>query len=130
MSRKPFGKRSDMPIDFLIRKSRDFDPPISREVLGPPKSVKVYGQFGVETALLRQCQCCECRRFFDNHGPSVLCPACEEQLQMAMALVEHLPEGNLPPMVSRTVGVTKVAEGKGVRPKTADRDTGGPLFKE
>lgn len=118
------------PEIFHIRHGMNWDPPISREILGPPKSVKVYGDYGAETAILRWCVCCECGHRFENHGPSVLCPRCEQELQLAMKMVEDLPNGNLPPMVTRTVGVTKVSEGKGVRPKTADRDTGGPLFKE
>ena len=127
--KRPFGKRSDLPIDYLIRHTRMLNPPISREMLGPPNSVKVFGDYGPDTVILRRCECCECRRFFDNHGPSVLCPKCEEQLQMAMAMVDHLPAGNLPPMVSRTVGVTQVAEGIGVRPKVSKHDTGDPIFR-
>ena len=127
--RRKFGKRSDMPLDFLIRQSRDFDPMTSRELLGPPKSVKVHGQFGVEIAVLRPCKCDWCGRKFDNHGPSVLCPTCMDAIDFAMEKTEGVSDGNLPSIVSRTKE-TKVREGTGVRPRVSKADTGRSLFKE
>lgn len=123
-------KHSDLPLAFLIRKSRDFDPPVSRELLGPPKSVKVHGKFGVETAILRMCTCDWCGKQFENHGPSVVCEPCMAAIDFAMEKLEGVSEGNLPSLVTRTVGTSRRVEGKGVRPKTADKDTGEPLFKE
>ena len=132
-SGKPFGKRSDMPLDFLIRQSVggavQFDKPISREILGPPKSVKVFGEFGPETAILRPCKCDWCGRRFDNHGPSVLCPTCMDAIDFAMEKTAGVPEGNLPALVSRTTKETKVREGTGVRPKVSKHDTGESIFR-
>lgn len=112
--RTPIGKPK-----FIIRKSRNFDPPISREILGPPRSRFVDGpgnQPG-KTVLQKQCRCCECGRVFWWHENSVLCPKCKQEIDLAMALLEEMPEGSLPRMVSRTVGSPKGTSKKSVRPR-------------
>jgi hypothetical protein len=117
------------PEIFHIRHGMNWDPPISREILGPPKSVKVVGQFGPETAILRPCKCDWCGRQFENHGPSVLCPTCMDAIDFAMEKLEGVSEGNLPALVSRTTKETKVREGTGVRPKVSKHDTGESIFR-
>jgi len=94
------------------------DPPISRDRLGAPGTVKVLGgPYGPATAVLRPCFCVECRKNFASPVPSMLCPACEGGLNLACSMTDTLPEGNLPPMMTRTRGASKPVSGTGVRPK-------------
>lgn len=94
------------------------DPPISRDRLGAPGTVKVLGgPYGPTTALKRKCFCVECRNEFWHHEPSMICPRCQDELGVALGILENQPEGNLPPMVTRTRGTTKPVSTTGARPK-------------
>ena len=116
-------KRSEV-YRFIIRKGLNLDPPISRDLLGEPNTVVLEqpGNQPPKKVTSRKCLCCECGTVFWHHEPSVLCPDCEADLQVAMSLIEHVPNGNLPPRVSRTVGETKRVTGKGVRPRVMGDD--------
>jgi len=119
MSAAPNPKRSKLDIHFAIRKSHRFDPPISREILGEPNTVKIHTDDNQppKVAVMRSCRCVECGAQFSHHEASILCPDCQEAIDLAVSLTATLPDGNLPDCLSRTVGHAKPVSSRGVRPK-------------
>ena len=118
MSETGPSKRSRLDAHFAVRKSHKFDPPISREILGKAGTTKVHEADGsTRIAVMRKCHCVECGTNFQYHEPSMLCPSCQEAIDLAVSLTAALPNGNLPPAVNRTVGMAKPVSLTGVRPK-------------
>jgi len=94
MAKTPADAARERVSAFITRKSKggtvQFDPPISREILGKPP-VQVHNRCMMEG----------CGHGFYSDRFEIICDSCKHTVALAEAAVKDLPAGNLPQGMTR-----------------------------